>query len=225
MIAVSAAIVGERPTGLGVYALGVVNALARVERHLVVYTSRPEAIAPGVEIRPASAGVRPERGTPGNLVRLLWVQFGLRAALTRERPALLLSLMPDGLLFPPIPQVVTVHDLIPLHYPRDSPRQRYYFRYVVPAMLRHCQAVITISEASRRDLVQFYGLRTDLIHVAYAGYDAEQFSPDGAGARGGTIRALKELRERGPVRARQFTCERAATAVQGALRAAVEGAV
>src|SRR5262245_51406349 len=136
-IAINAAIIGERPTGLGVYAMNVTRALAALGERLVVYTSRPEAIAgPAVETRRVPASVRPELGTRGNFARLLWLETGLRARLMRERPVLLLSLMSEGLLFPPVPQVVTVHDLVPLHYPQDHPRLRHYFRYYVPSAIR-----------------------------------------------------------------------------------------
>ena len=180
VVAVNAAIVGERPTGLGVYALRVIEALAALGERLVVHTSIPEAITPrGIEIRRAPPAVRPERGLRGNLARLLWTQTGLRAALRRDRPALLLSMVPEAPLFPPVPQIVTVLDVIPLRYARGYPRQRHYFRYWVPAVLRHSQVLITISDASRRDIVRFYGVPPEKIHVAPCGYDARRFAPDG----------------------------------------------
>lgn len=133
LVAINGAIVGERPTGLGIYAINAVEALAALGEHLVIYTSRPEAIAaPGAQVRRITTAVRPERGTLGHLARLLWVQVGLRSCLRQDRPSVLLSLTPDGLFVPPVPQVATVHDLLPLYYPREYPRQRYYFRYYVP---------------------------------------------------------------------------------------------
>ncbi len=136
-VAVNAAIIGRRPTGLGVYAINVIRALAALGERIVVYTSRPQAIGmPGIETRRVSPAVRPDRGTRGNLARLLWLETGLRARLMRERPSLVLSLMSEGLLFPPVPQIATVHDLVPLHYPQHHPRLRYYFRYYVPSVIR-----------------------------------------------------------------------------------------
>src|SRR5216684_1358024 len=108
-IAINAAIVGERPTGLGVYALSVIHALADLGERLVVFTSRPDLItAPNVDVRPAPAAVRPERGALGHVARLLWVQSGLRLGVRAAHPSLLLNLMPEGLLQPAVPQVTTV---------------------------------------------------------------------------------------------------------------------
>jgi glycosyltransferase involved in cell wall biosynthesis len=90
--------------------------------------------------------------------------------------------MPEGLFWPSIPQVVTVHDVLPLHYPREYPRQQYYFRHYVPAVLRQSRAVITISEASRQEIVRAYQVPAEKIHVALCGYDARRFTPYGSGA-------------------------------------------
>jgi glycosyltransferase involved in cell wall biosynthesis len=181
LIAVNAAVVGERPTGLGIYAVNAIEALAALGERLMVYTSRPEAItaAPSTQIRRITAAARPERGRRGHLARLLWVQLGLRRQLRRDRPEILLSLMPEGLFWPSIPQVVTVHDVLPLHYPREYPRQQYYFRHYVPAVLRRSRAVITISEASRQEIIRAYQVPAEKIHVALCGYDARRFTPYG----------------------------------------------
>jgi glycosyltransferase involved in cell wall biosynthesis len=87
--------------------------------------------------------------------------------------------MPEGLFFPPVPQVATVHDLLPLYYPREYPRQQYYFRYYIPAVLRRSGAVITISEASRSEIIRVYGVAAEKVHVALCGYDARRFTPYG----------------------------------------------
>ena len=186
-VAVNAAIVGERPTGLGVYALNLIRGLdARGER-LLVYTSSPELVnAPRASIERVSASLRPERGALGHLQRLLWVQTSLRWRVRRARPRLLLNLMPEGILAPSLPQVTTVYDLLPLHFPAEYPRQQYYFRHYVPAVLRASRAVIVISESTRRDVLRYYGLPPHKIRVVMAGYDADRFTPDGAAADGVT---------------------------------------
>jgi glycosyltransferase involved in cell wall biosynthesis len=180
-IAVNAAIVGERPTGLGVYALSLITALDALDERLCVFTSRPDLVAARhATTAPVSAALRPERGASGHLRRLLWTQTGLRRLVRRVRPRLLLNLMPEGILRPAVPQVTVMHDLLPLLYPEEYPRQQYYFRRFVPAVLRDSRAVIVISESTRRDLLRFYpGIAPDRVHVVLSGYDARQFSPAG----------------------------------------------
>ena len=178
MIAVNAAIVGDRPTGLGLYAVHLIRELDSLGERLVVYTSRPDAIqAPGARVERVPAAVRPEHGARGHLARLLWTQSGLRYRIARLRPRVLLNLMPEGLLRPAVPQVTVVHDLLPLRSPGEYPRQQYYFRHYVPAVLRHSRAVIVSSESTRRDLVDFYRLSPDKLHVVLLGYDTARFAP------------------------------------------------
>src|SRR5260370_7951443 len=101
IIAINAAIVGQRPTGLGFYALHLIAGLAALGERLIVYTSRPDLIAgPHTIVQRVSPAMRPERGAWGHLRRLLWVQTGLRPRVPRSKPPLLLHLMPQALLAP-----------------------------------------------------------------------------------------------------------------------------
>src|SRR5215510_8502047 len=77
-IAVNASIVGERPTGLGVYARHLITALDALGERLCVFTSRPDLVdARRAMIVPIAAALRPERGAAGHLRRLIWTQTGL----------------------------------------------------------------------------------------------------------------------------------------------------
>src|SRR5262245_8601457 len=181
-IAVNASIVGERPTGLGYYSLQLISALDEFGEQLIVYTSRPDLlVAPHATVRRVSAGMRPEHGMGGHLRRLLWVQTGLRVRLGRDRPRVLLHLMPEGLLGSRLPQITVVHDLLPLRYPAEYPRQQYYFRHFVPAVLRSSRAVVVTSESTRHDLLHFFrDLPPRSVNVIPCGYDARRFTADQA---------------------------------------------
>jgi glycosyltransferase involved in cell wall biosynthesis len=191
MIAVNAAIVGDRPTGLGLYAVHLIRELDALGERLVVYTSRPEVVrASGARVERIPAAVRPERGARGHLARLVWTQTGLRRRVARLRPQLLLNLMPEGLLRPAVPQVTVIHDVLPLRSPEEYPRQQHYFRHYVPAVLRQSRAVIVSSESTRRDLIDFYGLPPRALRVVLLGYDTSRFAPHAAPAAAGEPYAL-----------------------------------
>ena len=53
----------------------------------------------------------------------------------------------------PLPTVVTVHDTLPWQRTIADPYERWYWTRLVPAALARCAAVVTISEASRRDIL------------------------------------------------------------------------
>jgi len=67
-------------------------------------------------------------------------------------------------------QIITVHDLICLKYPAQHKLQYYYFRYVVPLILRSCKKVIAVSEFTKREVIKTYGLN-DRVVVVHNGGD------------------------------------------------------
>jgi glycosyltransferase involved in cell wall biosynthesis len=182
-IAVNASILGAQPTGLGSYTAKLVEALDRCHRDLVVYTSMPDSLGLAhARIQRVPPLVRPERSPTGHFFRLLWLQTGFRERLMLDRPRVVLNTVPEGLLWPAlpprIPQVTVVHDLLPLFFPSDYPRQQLYFRRLVPAVLRASRIVIADSESTRRDIVRAYGIRPDVVRVVPAGYDETTFFPE-----------------------------------------------
>jgi glycosyltransferase involved in cell wall biosynthesis len=184
---VNATVVGERPTGLGVYALRLVTALDRLGERLTVFTSRPESIeAPGARVERVTPATRPERGASGHLRRLLWTQTGLRLALRARPPRVLLNLAAEGLIGSPVRQVTVVHDVLPLRYPLEYRRQQPYLRHYVPRVLRSSAAVVVSSESTRRDVLDAYRVPAERVHVVVCGFDDRRFSPGPAGAAPGT---------------------------------------
>lgn len=180
-IAVNASILGEQPTGLGSYTANLVQALDRFERDVVVYTSMPERLTLAhSRLRGVPAAVRPERSPTGHFFRLLWLQTGFPLRLSLDRPRVVLNTVPEGVLTSGIPQVTVVHDLLPLFFPSEYPRQQFYFRRLVPAVLRGSRVVIADSESTRRDIVRAYGLPPDTVRVVPAGYDEAAFFPEAA---------------------------------------------
>jgi len=179
-VGVNASIIGESPTGLGLYAINLIRALDAHRDDLHVFTSSPRALGRlRARILPATPLTRPERGLRGHFIRLIWVQTALRVRARAARVEALLNTVPEAILFSPIPQVTVVHDLLPLFFPAEYPRQQYYFRSLVPRVLRRSRVVVADSESTRRDIVQSYGIEPDKVRVIYPGYDPDTYSADG----------------------------------------------
>jgi glycosyltransferase involved in cell wall biosynthesis len=186
-VAVNASILGSRSSGLGQHARGLVRALDRQHAPLVVHTAMPDAVAPlRAVIRRAPSLVQPDRGAGAHLARLAWSQLGLPFGLARDGADVLLNTIPEGPLTSSVRQVTVVHDVIPLDFRRDYPRQQWYFRNLVPAVLRRARVVVAVSEATRRRVIDAYGLPAARVRTIHNGFDAERFGPDGpAEADGG----------------------------------------
>ncbi len=175
-IAVNASIVDPILSGLGVYAVNVIRELYRLHDDLVVYTSCPEVLGVNsTKVRKISPKVQPLRGPEGHLQRVAWIQTSIPLRLLAEKADLLFSPLPEGPLFPLVPQVVVVHDILPLHFPGEYPRQQHYFRYFVPMVLRRSQAIIAVSERTKQDLVDTYRIGADRIRVVPNGVDKSRY--------------------------------------------------
>ena len=93
--------------------------------------------------------------------------------------------------------VTTLHDVIPLLLPGHAPRSRKsrllpLFRHCLRQSVRRSDAVLTVSETSRRDIIRALKL-TDAeaakLQAVYNGVDA-RFAPPSAGAPRGAVRTI-----------------------------------
>lgn len=173
-IAINASVVGAHPTGLGLYAIHLVRHLQRIRPDLAVYTSAPAAFdflrAPATRL---SSVVRPERGGLGHVARLVWTQIVLPVRTRRAR--VLLNTVPEGPIRGGPPQVTVVHDLLPLAFPAEYPRQQYYFRHFVPRVLGRARVVVADSESTAGEISRRFALPAGKVRVVYPGFDPERF--------------------------------------------------
>lgn len=74
-------------------------------------------------------------------------------------------------------KVLTVHDLMPITHPAlYTPTDVAHFREHVPRMARAVDAVVTVSEHTRQQVIDRLGLPADRVFVAHPGVD-ERFAP------------------------------------------------
>jgi glycosyltransferase involved in cell wall biosynthesis len=129
------------------------------------------------EMNGASTGtpfrVRRSALPTGNpIVRILWEQLVQPFSVRRAHPDLLHSLAFVSPLVAPCPSVVTVYDLSFRLTPdkfRQRPAQRLYLSAFTAHSCRRARRVITISESTKRDVIQFWGIDPDRIDVASPG--------------------------------------------------------
>jgi glycosyltransferase involved in cell wall biosynthesis len=101
-----------------------------------------------------------------NVEQVWWEQVGIVRAGMREKVDLLHCPYWSNPVWSPWPTVVTVHDVIQFVLPEYAWRKisRLYFA-LVSAGARRADAVITVSECSKRDIVKLLGLAPQRIHV------------------------------------------------------------
>jgi glycosyltransferase involved in cell wall biosynthesis len=160
----------EHPeTGSGQYTRHLLEALARVDPANEYLLFGPSSVPRICNLQLATCNLSE------NLAKLCFEQVSFPRACRR----LDLAHVPyfASPLFPTVPTVVTIHDLIPLLLPayRGSYLVRLYTR-LVAAAARKAQAIITVSQASKEDIVRCLHIPPERVHVTYEAA-GEAFQP------------------------------------------------
>jgi glycosyltransferase involved in cell wall biosynthesis len=176
LIGVNGLFLGQPTTGSGQYTENLLHELLRLdaENQYVLFCPSSEPVAGSKQLEAVSRGfdehvlVTPFDNRNRRLAKLWFEQVSFPHAC--RRLDLDLAHIPyfASPLFPMVPTVVTVHDLIPLILPayRGSPLVRLYTR-LVAAAARKTQAIITVSQASKRDIVRCLHIPPERVHVTY----------------------------------------------------------
>ncbi len=168
-------VLGRQRTGDETYASNLLRELGPLAAgagvRLVAVTRRPELVPAGVESYELPAHSQEAR-MAWSLPRAL---RRLGARLCHTQHALPLAA--------PCPCVVTIHDLSFVREPDLMSRwDRTVFRVVVPRAVRGAARVLAVSERTKRDLIELYGVDAERIVVTPNGVDPA-FSPGVEGAR------------------------------------------
>ncbi|MEZ4709678.1 MAG: glycosyltransferase family 1 protein [Caldilineaceae bacterium] len=110
---------------------------------------------------------------PRNLAKLWWEQVQMPLAARRSRANLLWIPYWAAPLWQPCPTAVTVHDLIHLLLPAyHGGRLQQIYTALVSHTARRADAILTVSHAGARDIVQHLKAPSEKVHVVYNGMSA-----------------------------------------------------
>jgi glycosyltransferase involved in cell wall biosynthesis len=162
LVVLDADVLGRRRTGDESYVSALLAELARIDHGLrfAVVTRHPDLVPDGIE--PLRLDAQSQ---------ILRMGVGLPRLLRRLRPRLAHF---QHVVAPacPCPAVVTIHDLSFERHPQlMGRRDRIVFRTMVPRSVRQAARVLAVSEWTKRDLIDHYGLPADKIVVTPNGVD------------------------------------------------------
>lgn len=173
-VVVDADVLGRHRTGDETYVANLLRELAELvhpEIQISAVTRHPEVVPAGIEPLLLATAVQ-ELRMAWSLPRLL---RRVDADLVHTQYAVPLRC--------PCPAVVTVHDV---SFERDADampkKDRRVFRAVVPRAVREAARVLTVSERTRRDLEELYGVPPGKVVVTPNGVDPV-YRPGETGAR------------------------------------------
>lgn len=112
-----------------------------------------------------------------SLERFVWDQVHVPFRSARARVDLLHQPGFSAPVVHSMPVIVTVHDLIAIHFGRDIPLgSRLYFGKWMPLSYRFARHIIAVSQHTKRDLVTLLGIPPDRITVVASAAD-ERYQP------------------------------------------------
>jgi glycosyltransferase involved in cell wall biosynthesis len=170
LVVVDADVLGRQRTGDETYVRNLLRTLPGAASdaglRLAAVTRRPELVPDGIRAVPLDTGSQE--------LRMAWT---LPRALRRLGAALVHTQYAVPLRCP-CPAVVTIHDL---SFERGlmGRRDRLVFRRVVPRAARAAARIVTVSQRTKRDLVEQYDVEPERVVVTPNGIDPA-FGPDGS---------------------------------------------
>lgn len=108
----------------------------------------------------------------------LWTRIALPLVLltTKGKPDVIFSPTHYIPRFSPIKKVVTIFDLAYLHFPQMfTKKDLWQLTNWTKYSILHANHIVTISQASKKDIIKKYNIDKSKITVAYPGYDAKLF--------------------------------------------------
>lgn len=171
-------------TGLGNYSRSLVESLSQYfpEDEYILYNPKPGKIS-----FPNTANIQEHlpKGFVTQKLNSWWRRYGMAADARHDKIDLFHGLsgeLPKKLNTLQIPSLVTIHDLIFERYPEWYKKvDRRIYRKKFKSAAQSADIVVSISEQTKRDLVEFYGIDENKIRVIKQGCNPlfdQEISPD-----------------------------------------------
>ncbi len=131
----------------------------------------------GLVTGPIADALRPFRRAYAStrLIDISMMHFKLygRAARIKvpERPSIFHATHPVPLAVRGCPNIYTIHDLVPLRLPYTTLDNKEYFYRLLTSLARTADHSVTVSEHSRRDIIEFLGIDESRVTNTYQAVD------------------------------------------------------
>ena len=184
--------VGKRITGIGRSLINWLNRIERDDIEFVVYTNEDmkndlKFTNPRIKVKTYKIS---RESSMGNL---LWTTFILPIMAKKEKADVTLISNFTLLLFPVIPTVIFLHDMTEYKVPEKQSKLRVFYRtkLAIPISAKMATRILTVSNNTKRDIIQILGVDSKKISFVYNGMDREFFK------RMNKEDALKIIRDKG----------------------------
>lgn len=167
----NATILDDKPTGLGVYTNNIINNMDDVIIDNYIFTDKMKKIH-SEKINYKSIFIKCESNK--KIVSVFLRNINLKRVVNKEskkNKMLFYSPTQHGLTNKKIQQIITIHDLMPLLYPEGRRHQYFYYKHILPNVIKCSEKIITVSTNTKNDIIKHYNVSPEKIEVIYNGYD------------------------------------------------------
>lgn len=174
---INLSILFAKPTGISIYAANLFPHLKSLNPTLLISSvaSTFEQESSRYPCYPVPSNLTPAQGTKGHFRRLLWTQLQLPRIHKKLHSSLIFSPLPEAPIFTKCRYIVTVHDLIPLRFPRRGSPLTTYFRYYIPQVLAQAQHILCDSQSTAKDITDFYNISANKITPVLLSHNPKDF--------------------------------------------------
>ncbi|WP_071190078.1 glycosyltransferase family 1 protein [Trichormus sp. NMC-1] len=169
-VLVNLAVIIAQSTGISKYITELLPYLSFINPTLLTSQNYPEFNCYSVP-----NNLTPADGIKGHLRRLMWTQFQLPKIYKNLKSQLLFSPIPEAPLYTNCRYIVMSHDMIPLRFPKPFSPLTPYHRYYTPQVFQQAQHIICNSEATAKDITDFYQIPTSKITPIPLAYNRTHF--------------------------------------------------
>lgn len=162
-------------TGLGNYSRTLIRSLSEnfPENEYKLFTPKESNLFP---IHPyKNMSIHTPQNFPGTFFKSAWRSAWMVKDLEREKADIFHGLsheIPKGIQYTNIKSVVTIHDLIHERFPDQYPAlDRKIYNNKFRFACEHAHKIIAISEQTKKDIVEIYGINPEKIEVIYQSAD------------------------------------------------------
>lgn len=146
---INACILSERNTGLGIYTYQMIKYLCPIlDKNQITY-----------EILCKSSSYVPSEFAD----KTKTIQFNnfITRNISMERAyqddyKLVWSTTQHGALFSKCNQIITIHDITPLIYPKGRRHQEFYYKFIIPRLIKNSVGIVTVSDSTKNDITKKY---------------------------------------------------------------------
>ncbi|MEA5618975.1 glycosyltransferase family 1 protein [Cronbergia sp. UHCC 0137] len=167
---INLSILFSQPTGISNYAKNLFPYLKSLQPTLLTSQNYRE-----FNCYQVPNNLTPADGTKGHFNRIIWTQFELPQIYKKLKSQLLFSPISEAPLYANCRFVVMVHDFIPLRFPKRFSPLTPYHRYYVPQVLKQAEHIICNSQATAKDMVDFFQIPSNKITPILLACDRTQF--------------------------------------------------